>query len=83
VEGTMTIGDTDVSSPLGTFGFTGVHNPATGSLTLVPGTWTEYTRSVLTFFIHGRYDTATGAYDGDQLSNVDVCPRDMWATVID
>lgn len=83
VEGTLTIGDTAITSPLGTFAFTGVHNPTTGSLTLVPGKWTEYARSVLTFFIHGRYDAATGAYEGDQLSNLDECPRDRWAAVID
>jgi hypothetical protein len=83
VVGSMTLGDPGVDSPLGTFAFTGVHNPTTGGITLVPGLWTEFNVSVQTFFIHGSYDVGSGAYDGDQLTNTDACPRDTWSVVIE
>lgn len=83
VVGSMTLGDPGIDNPLGTFDFTGVHNATTGGITLVPGLWTEFNVSAKTFFIHGSYDVGTGAYEGDQLTDVDACPRETWSVVIE
>lgn len=83
VEGWMIIGDTGVDSPLGTFEFTGVHNPSTGGLTLVPGLWRDIVSSALTFFVDGTYDPATAAYTGDQRTNTNACPPATWDAVIE
>jgi hypothetical protein len=83
IEGTLTIGDLGVDNALGTFAATGVHNPSTGGITLVPGLWIDFNVSVLTFFVHGAHDATTGAFEGDQLTNVDACPRGLWDATVE
>lgn len=83
VEGSLTVGDIGVDTPLGTYAVAGVHNPSTGGITLTPGLWTDFDTSVLTFFVHGSFDPSSGAFDGDQLTNVDACPRGTWQAAIE
>lgn len=83
ITGSMIIGDTSVSSPLGTFEFTAVHNPTTGGLTLVPGLWVDPDHSTVTFFIDGSYDPGTGLFTGDQRTNSNACPDDTWSVTVE
>lgn len=83
IAGAMTIGDTSVSTPLGAFEFTAVHNPTTGGLTLVPGLWVDPDHSTVTFFIDGAYDPSTSLFNGDQRTNTNACPDDTWSVTID
>ena len=73
---------TDLATPLGTFDLTGVHNPSTGGITLVPGLWQEPAPAVFTFFIDGTFDPGSGAFEGDQRTNTGVCPSGTWHTTI-
>ena len=83
VTGTVALGDTGLDMPLGTFAVTGVHNPSTGGLTLVPGLWINPAGSEpLTFFIDGSYDASSGAFEGDQRTNVNACPLGTWKATI-
>lgn len=78
LSGRMTIGDPDLTDPLGVLEFTGVHNPSTGGITLVPGLWVDPDHTTVSFFIDGTYDPASGAFTGDQLTNVAACPAGTW-----
>lgn len=80
VEGSMVIGDPTVAEPLGAFAVTGVHDPRTGGLTLVPGLWDAPDHATATFLVEGTYDAATGAFTGDQRINVAACPAGLWDT---
>lgn len=82
VSGTITLGDTTIDTPLGTFAFTGVFNPSTGGLTLVPGLWDNPTGTTLTFFVDGTYTPGTGAFEGDLRTNTNACPPGTWHAVI-
>lgn len=79
LSGQLTIGDPGLDDPLGVMEFTGVHNPTTGGITLVPGLWVDPDHTILAFFIDGTYDPATGAFTGDQLTNVAACPAGTWS----
>lgn len=81
--GSMTIGDPELATPLGSFIFTGVHNPSTGGITLVPGLWDNPNHNTATFFIDGTFDPDTGEFDGDQRTNTAVCPPGLWQTTIE
>lgn len=83
VSGSVTLGDPDLATALGTFEFTGVHNPTTGGITLVPGLWVDPMHMTLTFFVDGTYDPATGMYDGDMRTNTNACTEDGWHIVIE
>jgi len=83
ISGTLVVGDPSVSTPLGTFEFTAVHNPTTGGITLVPGLWVDPDHSTVTFFVDGTYDPSTGLYSGDQRTNSNACPDDTWEVSID
>jgi hypothetical protein len=83
VAGTITLGDPDLTSTIGTFAVTGVHNPSTGGITLVPGLWLETQDSKLTNFVDGTYDSMTKKYDGDQRTNVAACPPATWKTTFE
>jgi hypothetical protein len=78
VSGELRLGDPDFVSPLGTFAVTGVHNPSTGGLTLIPGLWLESFDSKLTFFIDGTFDAGSGAFNGDVRTNTSACPPATW-----
>lgn len=78
VSGTISLGDPALAMPLGTFAVTGVHNPSTGGLTLVPGLWTETDDTKKTFFVDGTYDPTTKKFDGDMLTNAADCPTNTW-----
>lgn len=80
--GSMTIGDPGLDTPLGKFEFTGVHNPTTGGITLVPDLWIRPTHTLVTFFVDGLHDPGSGAFTGDQRTNTDACPDDTWSVVI-
>lgn len=80
--GTLTIGDPGLDAPVGTFTITGVHNPSTGGITLVPGLWIDDQGAVLAFYIDGTYDPGTGSFNGDQWTNTAACPTGTWKTTI-
>jgi hypothetical protein len=84
VSGSLTLGDPGLGTPLGTFAISGVHNPSTGGITLIPGLWDPDTNhNILTFFIDGTYDPDTGEFVGDQRTNTAVCPPGTWQTSIE
>lgn len=80
--GTLTVGDPGLDTPIGAFAITGVHNPSTGGITLVPGLWIDDQGTNLTFYIDGTYDPSTGSFDGDQWTNLAACPTGTWKTTI-
>jgi hypothetical protein len=82
VSGTMALGDPGFDSPLGTFSITGVHNPSTGGITLVPGLWEEWFDSKLTFFIDGTFAPESGEFTGDSRVNTGVCADGTWLTML-
>lgn len=81
--GSLIVGDTSVATPLGTFEFTGVHNPSTGGLTLVPGLWVDPDHDTLTFFVDGDYDPSSGAFVGDLRTNSNACADDTWDMIVE
>lgn len=83
VTGSMTVGDTALDTPLGTFGFDGVANASTGALVILPLIWDDPAPSTLTFGIAGRYDAASGAWTGDQLTNTAACPAGTWQVTVE
>jgi|GEM_PF-5628613 len=83
VDGWILVGDPGTDTPLGQFDVTGVHNPTTGRLVLVPGLWEDVgTTNTLTFFVDGVFDADDGSYVGDQRVNIGACPVDgaAWVT---
>lgn len=83
LSGALTVGNPGLDAPLGTFSVSGVHNRDTGAIVLVPGVWdVAGTHSILTFFVSGRFDPATGRFDGDQFTNAGPCPAGTWQTAI-
>lgn len=81
--GTLTVGDPGLDTPIGAFAITGVHNPSTGGITLVPGLWIDDQGTVLAFYIDGTYDPGTGSFNGDQWTNLAACPLGTWKTTIE
>lgn len=79
VTGEIVVGDPTLDTPLGTFDLSGVHDPTSGGITLVPGVWTSGSHNTLTFFVSGTYDPGTGAFDGDQGTNTGACPPGQWS----
>lgn len=79
LSGELTVGDPDLDTPLGTFDVSGVHNPTSGGITLVPGVWTSGAHNTLSFFVSGSYDPDTGAFDGDQGTTIAACPPGQWS----
>lgn len=80
--GTLTVGDPGLDTPIGAFAITGVHNPSTGGITLVPGLWIDDQGTSLAFYIDGTFDPMTGSFDGDQWTNTAACPTGAWKTTI-
>lgn len=80
--GTLTVGDPGLDTPIGAFRITGVHNPGTGGITLVPGLWIDDQGMSLAFYIDGTYDPNTGSFNGDQWTNTAACPQGTWKTTI-
>jgi len=83
VTGTVTIGDPGLDTPLGAFAFTGVHNPSTGGITLVPGLWLDDQGTVLTFYVDGTYSPGTGSFTGDLGTHTAACPPGTWKSTIE
>lgn len=84
VEGTIIVGDPGVDTPRGTLNVTGVHNPSTGGLTLVPGTWQEPSENApLGFFVEGDFDPSTSTFTGGLRTNVNACPDSTWSAVLE
>lgn len=84
VSGTITLGDTALATPLGTFEFTGVHNPTTGGLTIVPGLWIDPNHTTLAFFVDGTYDPDTAMVVGDIRTQINACVvEDGWRALIE
>ena len=81
--GTLAVGDPGLDTPIGTFTITGVHNPSTGGITLVPGLWIDDQGTLLAFYIDGTFDPMTGSFTGDQWTNTAVCPKGLWKTTIE
>lgn len=82
--GTVTVGGPGVDQPLGTFSFSGVHNPDTGAITMTPRLWNAAAGTEpLTFFVDGAFDPATGRFDGDMRTNTNACPDDTWRVELD
>lgn len=80
--GTLRVGDPGIDTPIGAFTITGVHNPSTGGITLVPGLWIDDQGMSLAFYIDGTYDPGTGSFNGDQWTNLAACPTGTWKTTI-
>lgn len=79
LSGTISFGDLTLAEGTHTFTFTGVHNPSTGGMTLVPGLYIETTdHSIKTFFVEATYDPATDRFDGEGRINIGSCPEDYW-----
>lgn len=79
LSGTITYGDFTLAEGPQTFTFTGVHNPSTGGITLVPGLYTVTTDHALkTFFVEATYDPATDRFDGEGRISDGSCPDDYW-----
>jgi len=82
ITGTLTVGDPGLDKPLGTFAITGVHNPSTGGITLVPGLWTFDLGVTGNFYVDGTYDKSTSSFNGDQWTATATCPQGTWKTTI-
>lgn len=80
--GTLKVGDPGLATPIGAFAITGVHNPSTGGITLVPGLWINDQGASLAFYIDGTYDPMTGSFNGDQWTNTAACPTGTWKSTI-
>lgn len=80
--GSLTVGDPGLDNPIGAFTITGVHNPSTGGITLVPGLWIDDQGTVLTFYVDGTFDPETGSFTGDQWTQIAACPTGTWNTTI-
>lgn len=80
--GSLTVGDPGLDTPIGAFTITGVHNPSTGGITLVPGLWIDDQGAVLAFYIDGTFDPGTGSFTGDQWTNTAACPTGTWKTTL-
>lgn len=78
LEGTLTFGDPTLADRPATFEVSGVHNPTTGGITLVPGVYVSEMFQFLTFFVEGSHDPATGDFIGDLRQNTGACPPDLW-----
>jgi len=81
--GTLTVGDPDIDPSLGAFAITGVHNPSTGGITLVPGLWVDGGGAPRAFYVDGTYDPSTGSFNGDQWTHTAACPLGTWKTKIE
>lgn len=80
---TVTLGDPDLASPLGTYEMSGVHNPSTGGITLTPGLWIDYGGAKANSFVDGAYDPVTRRFDGDLLSFDSSCPPATWKSTLE
>jgi len=85
VSGTLSYGDLTLVDGTNTFEVTGVHNPSTGGVTLMPGLYTETGgNSYLTFYLDGTFDPAAGSLDGQGRTTLGACPtRDGFVTQIE
>ncbi|HMV68982.1 MAG TPA: hypothetical protein PKA64_19190 [Myxococcota bacterium] len=77
VSGTITFGDYTLAEGRHTFAFTGVHNPSTGGVTLVPGLFETEGRYV-SFFVDATYDPSADTFNGDGRTNTGPCPPGLW-----
>lgn len=80
LEGTLTFGDPTLADSPSTFELSGVHNPTTGGITLVPGVYVSDMFQFLTFFVDGTHDPASGDFVGDLRQNTGACPPGLWRT---
>lgn len=78
VSGELSFGDLTLADGTSTFAFTGVHNPSTGGLTLVPGLYSENVGTFASFFVEATYDPGADAFTGEGRINVGSCPSDLW-----
>ena len=79
----VTLGDPDLATPLGTYAMRGVHNPSTGGITLAPGLWVDSGDNKLNTFVDGTYDPATRRFDGDVGSYDASCPAATWKSMFE
>ena len=77
VEGTITFGDPTLDDLHETFEFTGVHNPSTGGVTIVPGLFVAPERTFVSFFVEATFDPDADTLDGGMRQNVGTCPE-LW-----
>lgn len=84
VSGTVRFGNLGLDADPHAFAVSGVHNPSTGGLTLVPGTYSQPgEESFLTFFLDGTFDAASGSFVADGRTNQGPCPTaDSWDSAL-
>lgn len=78
VSGELSFGDLTLAENAHTFEFTGVHNPSTGGITLVPGLYTETDGAYAAFFVEALLDPQENGFFGEGRVNVGSCPPDLW-----
>ncbi len=78
VSGAISFGDPTLAESTNTFAFTGVHNPSTGGLTLIPGLYTQTDAAFATFFVEATYDPSADSFSGEGRINVGSCPDGLW-----
>ncbi|MFT5681176.1 MAG: hypothetical protein ACI8RZ_002082 [Myxococcota bacterium] len=78
IEGSLTFGDPDFSDGSNTLDFTGVHNPDTGRITLIPGLYTDSSRSYLSFFVEAVHDPDAGTLNGEGRTGSGPCVAEGW-----
>lgn len=78
VSGTVTYGLPTLADGSNTFVFTGVHNPTTGRVTLVPGLYTSSVTSLVAMFVEASYDPTDDAIRGGGRTNVGPCAVQAW-----
>lgn len=78
ISGTVTYGLPTLADGSNRFVFTGVHNPTTGRVTLVPGLYTASVTSLLTMFVEAAYDPTDDAIRGGGRTNMGPCAVQGW-----
>ena len=78
LSGTVSFGDLSLAESTNTFEVTGVHNPSTGGITLIPGLYTETDRTYAAFFVETAYEPAEDRMIGEGRVNVESCPSERW-----
>jgi hypothetical protein len=78
VSGELSFGNLTLADGTSTFAFTGVHNPSTGGVTLIPGLYSENVGTFAAFFVEATFDPGDDAMAGEGRINVGSCPSDLF-----
>lgn len=78
VTGQIAFGDPTFAEATATFAFTGVHNPSTGGVTLVPGLFEDTDHTYAAFFVESTYDPEARTLVGELRQNIGACPAERW-----